>query len=161
MCNDSHIQIKSAMLDVCNANNMNVNVVLNHYYKVFRRIPAYFVHHHLNQKLMFAQVSLLILIVQSYARELTPMSTKEVACFIERHFGVKLTVRAVQTFLKHHPQFVHGHTKPISVPRTNPALIVDCDAFATQWDALIATGRVTPSALVTFDETVIGFNAGK
>jgi len=64
--------------------------------------------------------------------------------------------------LKRHSQFVHaGRTKPISVPRTDPALIVDCDEFAKQCDALIATKRLTASSLVTYYETVIGFNAGK
>ena len=54
-----------------------------------------------------------------------------------------------------------GRTKPISAPRTNPSLIVDCNAFAEKWDALVNGGRLTQSALVTYDESVVGFNAGK
>src|SRR3989338_5949393 len=150
------------MVDVCASYQLVLHSVRYHYYQIFRKSPVYFVHHHLNSKLTYAQSCMLVLIVQSYARELSPISTKEVARFVEQHFQVQMTLLAVRLFLRRHPQFLHaGHTKPISIPRTNPALIVYCEEFAKQSDALIATGRVTASSLVTFDETVVGFNAGK
>ena len=89
MCNDHHVQIKQAMIEVCSSNELDFNAIRYHYYQIFRKSPAYFVHHRLNNKLTFAQETMLILVVQSYARELTPMSTEDVRRFVEQHFRVE------------------------------------------------------------------------
>ena len=47
MCNERHIQIGEAMNAICDARNLEFNVVHNYYYRTFRRNPAFFLHHHL------------------------------------------------------------------------------------------------------------------
>ena len=161
-CNDDGVQVQQAMHDICIREELDFQAVHYYYYQKFRKNCANFNHHHFNNKLTYAQVCKLILLVQSYARELTPLSTREVAGIVERHFQVRMSLQGIRSLLMRYSVDLRpGRTKPISAPRTNPSLLVDCNAFAEKWDALVNGGRLTQSALVTYDETVVGFNAGK
>ena len=162
MAQGSDHTLESAFSIVCQRYGLGREHLRNYYYRHFLNEGAEFLHHHGNSALSYSEACKLIVVIQCFARERMRLSTAEIVTFVENHFHKKWALSSARRFLRAHPEFVKGcHTKSISIRRTDPSLFVDYEAFAEQWNDEVQHKQMTACSLVTYDETIVSYSAGR